>query len=105
MAETYKQRLDGFMRDQRNLVKRVGELERSQALWKKRPEDEFWGEEAGRRFAEQQEELVALKEENAALKDLMESGVCGCGAPDREGEKGAANPASHLFVSRVDSTP
>ena len=75
MAETYKQRLDGCMRDQRNLIKRVGELERSQALARKRPEDEFWGEEAGRRFAEQQEELVALKEENSALKELMESGV------------------------------
>ncbi|KXZ46909.1 hypothetical protein GPECTOR_39g403 [Gonium pectorale] len=73
MADTYKQRLDSFLRDQRNLVKRVGELERSQALARKKPEDEFWGEEAGRRFVVQQEELVALKEENAALKDLMES--------------------------------
>jgi hypothetical protein len=74
LAETHKQRLDAFLRDQRHLVKKVGQLERSQALVKKKPEDEFWGEEAGRRFVVQQEELVALKEENKALKDLMESG-------------------------------
>ncbi|GIL57334.1 hypothetical protein Vafri_12599 [Volvox africanus] len=73
LADTYKQRLDKFLRDQRNLVKRVGELERSQAVAKKRPEDDYWGEEAGRRFVAQQEELVALREENAALKRLMES--------------------------------
>ncbi|EFJ46513.1 hypothetical protein VOLCADRAFT_118102 [Volvox carteri f. nagariensis] len=73
LADTYKQRLDRFLRDQRNLVKRVGELERSQAVSRKRPEDDYWGEEAGRRFVAQQEELVALKEENAALKRLMES--------------------------------
>ncbi|GLI67567.1 hypothetical protein VaNZ11_011794 [Volvox africanus] len=73
LADTYKQRLDKFLRDQRNLVKRVGELERSQAVAKKRPEDDYWGEEAGRRFVAQQDELVALREENAALKRLMES--------------------------------
>ncbi|GLC41809.1 hypothetical protein PLESTM_001241900 [Pleodorina starrii] len=73
LADTYKQRLDSFLRDQRNLVRRVGELERSQALTRKRPEDEFWGEEAGRRFVVQQEELVSLREENTALKKLMES--------------------------------
>ncbi|GFR44254.1 hypothetical protein Agub_g5456 [Astrephomene gubernaculifera] len=73
LADTHKQRLDSFLRDQRHLVKRVGELERSQAAVKRRPEEEFWGEEAGRRFVAQQEELVALKEENAALKQLMES--------------------------------
>ncbi|KAG2486785.1 hypothetical protein HYH03_014584 [Edaphochlamys debaryana] len=73
MADSYKQRLDGFLKDQRSLVKKVGHLERTAAAQKKRPEDEFWGEEAGRRFVIQQEELVALKEENAELKALMES--------------------------------
>lgn len=74
MADSYKSKLDALLRDQRNLVKRVGELERTQTVTRKRPEDEYWGEEAGRRFVEQQEQLVALKEENAALKQRMESG-------------------------------
>lgn len=80
MADNYKSKLDALLRDQRNLVKRVGELERTQTVTRKRPEDEYWGEEAGRRFVEQQEQLVALKEENAALKQLMESGeqLLGC---------------------------
>ncbi|KAG2447989.1 hypothetical protein HYH02_007017 [Chlamydomonas schloesseri] len=73
MADTYKHRLDGFLRDQRNLVQKVGQLERTAAASRRKPEDEFWGEEAGRRFVAQQEELVALKEENTALKELMES--------------------------------
>lgn len=75
MADTYKQRLDGFLRDQRHLVQKVGQLERTAAATRRKPEDEFWGEEAGRRFVAQQEELVALKEENTALKELIESGA------------------------------
>ncbi|KAG2431181.1 hypothetical protein HXX76_009709 [Chlamydomonas incerta] len=73
MADSYKQRLDGFLRDQRNLVQKVGKLERTAAAARRKPEDEFWGEEAGRRFVAQQEELVTLKEENTALKELIES--------------------------------
>eukprot|EP00955_Chlamydomonas_euryale_P051697 354921-Chlamydomonas_euryale.AAC.16 len=38
------------------------------SMLSRKPEDEFWGEEAGRRFVVQQEELVALREENAALR-------------------------------------
>lgn len=75
LADTHKQRLDALLRDQRTLVKRVGELERTQVV-RKRPEDDFWSEEAGRRFVAQQEELVAMKEKYAALKELVDSGGC-----------------------------
>ena len=41
---------------------------------RRKPEDEFWGEEAGRRFVQQQDELVGAKEEVARLRAMMESG-------------------------------
>ena len=44
-----KRRLEGALRDQRSLSKRVGEVERKNTTLSRKPEDEFWGEEAGRR--------------------------------------------------------
>ena len=38
------------------------------------PEDTYWSEEAGRRFAQQQEELVNLREENERLRRLLAEG-------------------------------
>jgi hypothetical protein len=58
-------------------VPQLGHMERTAAASRRRPQDEFWGEEAGRRFVEQQDQLVSLKEENTALKELMESGAAG----------------------------
>jgi hypothetical protein len=43
------------------------------SMLSRKPEDEFWGEEAGRRFVVQQEELVQLREENAALRKHVEA--------------------------------
>lgn len=92
-------------------VQRLGELERKNNMLMRKPEDEFWGEEAGRRcgrtcstscyvletqrqpmacrnycavhdcraslcfprFVVQQEELVALREENAELRKKQEA--------------------------------
>lgn len=49
----------------------------------RKPEDEYWGEEAGRRFVVQQEELVALRDENERLRHQLDAGEqrrtgCGC---------------------------
>jgi hypothetical protein len=44
-----KRRLDTALRDSRMLAKKVGDVERKNALLTHKPEDEFWGEEAGRR--------------------------------------------------------
>lgn len=40
----------------------------------RRGDDEFWSEEAGRRFAAQQEELVGLRERNAYLETAAAEG-------------------------------
>ncbi|KAG1672779.1 hypothetical protein FOA52_002767 [Chlamydomonas sp. UWO 241] len=68
-----KQRLENSLRDQRGLAKRVGEVERKNSMLSRKPEDEFWGEEAGRRFVVQQEELVQLREENAGLRKQVDT--------------------------------
>ena len=59
------------LRDQRGMSKRVGDLEKKNSTLTRKPEDEYWGEEAGRRFAIQQEELVDLRDENAKLKHTL----------------------------------
>ena len=38
------------LRDQRMAVKKVGDLERRNGMLSRKPEDEDWGEEAGRRW-------------------------------------------------------
>lgn len=53
-----------------------GELERKNSGLRQKPEDEYWGEEAGRRFAFQQEQLFELREENARLQSAV-SGPAG----------------------------
>ena len=45
-----KRRLENALRDQRSLSKRVGDVERKNNTLSRKPEDEFWGEEAGRRY-------------------------------------------------------
>ncbi len=44
-----KRRLEAALRDQRLLSKRVGEVERKNSTLTRKPEAEYWGEEAGRR--------------------------------------------------------
>lgn len=52
-----------------------------QTLTKRRgPEDDYWTEEAGRRFVQQQEELVGLREDNERLCKIMEQGKHGHGS-------------------------
>eukprot|EP00798_Chlamydomonas_sp_ICE-L_P022119 gene22119-29179_t len=63
-----KKRLDQVLRDQRMAIKKVGDLEKKNGQLTRKPEDEYWGEEAGRRFAVQQEELVVLRDENVNLQ-------------------------------------
>jgi hypothetical protein len=75
--------LEAALREQRSLVRKLGEAERSlggstaarSAARKAAAEQEYWSEEAGRRFAMQQEELVALREQNAALQQHMAAAV------------------------------
>ena len=38
------------LRDQRQALKKVGDLERKNSMLHHKPEDEYWGEEAGRRW-------------------------------------------------------
>lgn len=49
----------------------MGDLEKKNSTLTRKPEDEYWGEEAGRRFAIQQEELVDLRDENSKLKHTL----------------------------------
>jgi hypothetical protein len=82
-AEEHRRRLEAALREQRSLVRKLGEAERSlggseaarSAARKAAAEQEYWSEEAGRRFAVQQEELVALREQNAALQQHMAAAV------------------------------
>ncbi|KIY94124.1 hypothetical protein MNEG_13837 [Monoraphidium neglectum] len=90
-ADETKRRLEAALREQRALVRRLGEAEAAggggaaaaaaanaaaaaarDAARRGEAEEEFWGEEAGRRFAAQQEELVALRERVAAQEEELE---------------------------------
>jgi hypothetical protein len=82
-AEEHRRRLEAALREQRSLVRKLGEAERSlggsaaarSSARKAAAEQEYWSEEAGRRFAVQQEELVALREQNVALQQHMAAAV------------------------------
>jgi hypothetical protein len=91
-------RLEAALKEQRALARRLGLAEAagggrprtasatvagagrpsSPAATAGRVEEEFWSEEAGRRFAAQQEELVALRERVAGLQAELDGarGVC-----------------------------
>lgn len=81
-ADQWRKKAEGALKEQRTLVKKLGEAERASgggatmrtALKKAAAEEEFWSEEAGRRFAEQQEELVNLRERAAELEQQLASG-------------------------------
>ena len=81
-AESYRRKYEAALREQRALVKKLGEAERTlggstaarQAARKAAAEEEFWSEEAGRRFAVQQEELVSLREQNTMLQEQLATG-------------------------------
>jgi hypothetical protein len=84
-SEDYRRRWEAALREQRALVKRLGQAERSAgggssqaaraAARKAATEEEYWGEEAGRRFAAQQEELVALREAHGQLQAALAAAV------------------------------
>jgi hypothetical protein len=82
-AEEQRRRLEAALREQRSLVRKLGKAERSlggsaaarSAARKAAAEQEYWSEEAGRRFATQQDELVALREQNAVLQQHMAAAV------------------------------
>ncbi|KAF5841171.1 hypothetical protein DUNSADRAFT_14174 [Dunaliella salina] len=61
------------------MARKVGDLERKNKTLVRKPEDEYWGEEAGRRFVVQQEELVLVHEENMRLKKQLAQGGKGAG--------------------------
>lgn len=82
-AEENRRRLEAALREQRALVRKIGEAERSlggsaagrSAARKAAAEQEFWSEEAGRRFAVQQEELVNLRAANQQLQQQLAAAV------------------------------
>lgn len=82
-AEDSRRRLEAALREQRQLVRKLGEAERSMggstaaraAARKAAAEQEYWSEEAGRRFAGQQDELVALREANEHLQVQLAAAV------------------------------
>lgn len=82
-AEENRRRLEAALKEQRSLVRKLGEAERSlggsaaarSAARKAAADQEFWSEEAGRRFAVQQEELVALREQTQALAQQLAAAV------------------------------
>jgi hypothetical protein len=75
--------MEAAQREQRALVRKLGETERSlggstaarTAARNAATEQEFWSQEAGRRFAVQQEELVALREANQQLQQQLAAAV------------------------------
>lgn len=75
--------MEAALREQRQLVRKLGEAERSlggstaarAAARKAAVEQEYWSEEAGRRFAAQQDELVGLREVNEQLQQHLASAV------------------------------
>lgn len=82
-SDEYKRRLEAALKEQRTLVRRVGEAERAgggqahRLALRTKLEDDLWSEEAGRRFAQQQEELVTLREVNQELEEKLSKGE-GC---------------------------
>lgn len=82
-AEEHRRRLEAALREQRSLVRRLGEAERSHsgaraarlAARRAAVEEELWSEEAGRRFAEQQEELVGLREQVTVLQAQLDASL------------------------------
>ncbi|GMH45574.1 hypothetical protein BSKO_13531 [Bryopsis sp. KO-2023] len=71
-AEKSKRKLDSVMKEQRQLIRKVGELEGKKNRLR-RSNDDFLSQEAGQRFAKQQEELVMLREENERLNAESEN--------------------------------
>jgi hypothetical protein len=75
--------MEAALKEQRQLVRKLGETERSMggstaartAARKASAEQEYWSEEAGRRFAAQQDELVALREANEQLQQHLAAAV------------------------------
>lgn len=82
-AEENKRRLEAALREQRALVRKLGEAERSlggsaaarTAARNTAAEHEYWSEEAGRRFAVQQEELLNLREQLQHLQQHLAAAV------------------------------
>lgn len=82
-AEENRRRLEAALKEQRALVRKLGEAERSlggsaaarTAARKAAAEQEFWSEEAGRRFAVQQEELVTMREATQQLQEQLAAAV------------------------------
>lgn len=82
-AEGNRRRLEAALKEQRLLVRKLGEAERSlgggtaarTAARKAAAEQEYWSEEAGRRFAVQQEELLCLREHTQQLQQQLAAAV------------------------------
>lgn len=82
-SEDYRRRMEAALKEQRLLVRKLGEAERSlggstaarAAARKAAAEEEYWSEEAGRRFAAQQEEVVALRAAHEQLQQQLAAAV------------------------------
>lgn len=82
-AEENRRRLEAALKEQRLLVRKLGETERSlggstaarKAARQAAVEQEYWSEEAGRRFAAQQEELLLLREQTKHLQQQVATAV------------------------------
>lgn len=94
-ASERQQQLETAVRDQRTLVRRLGEAQartgsgygtagaHSSGRERRGDEVQLWSEEAGRRFAAQQEELVELRDRVAELTEALE----GRGTGGQEGHE------------------
>lgn len=107
--EDTKREAQSARKETRHLVQRLGNVERAATSRALRPDEqvEYWSEEAGRRFAAQQEELATLREQNEALRQRLDAFALeqqpmmlptGPLAPSAAGRQagGAAAPAAPL---------
>lgn len=96
-ADEARKRLEAALKEQRALARKLGAAESAygagncaaaaaaRSARQGPAAEEYWSEEAGRRFAVQQEELVALREKVAAQQVELERGgrlgtvaICAC---------------------------
>jgi hypothetical protein len=111
-SEDYRRRLEAAQKEQRQLVRKLGEAERSMggstaartAARKAAAEQEYWSEEAGRRFAAQQDELVALREENEQLQQHLAAAVPAETASRYEATIKELQQMVHFYENRLANT-
>jgi hypothetical protein len=107
-AEDYRRRMEAALKEQRQLVRKLGEAERSMggtaartAARKAAAEQEYWSEEAGRRFAAQQDELVALREATEQLQQQLAAAVPAATASRYESTIKELQQMVHFYERRL----